>query len=325
MLQLGKIINYAKNYTDDVVRLVKQTDSQPVTCVIDSLPISPKLAGNLATDCFQRSDVLSFLRSGGSAKKLVKFSHEGSLNYSQLSDDFINSCDEMAMAIDDLNDRSFAKRISSSGDLFSYAEICNMKDCMKLEMTADDIIRCRGDYALYGILKDEVKLLSLDKIKHYIEEYVNKLQVFKKNDSASNFEYTKIINKFIKSSNDTIGVDTLYRGEQSRFQIKRLLKLLAEKNKHPDKLVKYTPDHLFSTTDDLSVLTDKYEYADKCFIKIIGVKGKCKGIDVNKLLDTKNKFFNQKEILLPSTCEFEVVEGHIENGRLMVTLRFISN
>ena len=290
------------------------------------MPKSVKLINNLATDCFQRSDVLSFLRSGTPAKKLIKFKHEGFLNFSRLSDDFAASCDEMTMALSDLKNKDLAKRIRESGDLFSFDEIVNMDNCLDMGMAADDIFRCRGDHSLLSILKGEVKLLSPEKIKHYIQEYVNKLEVFKKNDSASNFEYTKIINKFIKSSNDTtIGVDTLYRGEQSNTQIKRLVKLLTEKNMHPEKVIKYTPDHLYSTTDDLSVLTDKYEYADKCFVKITGVKGKCKGIDVNKVLGSNNKFFNQKETLLPSTSEFEVVEGHFENGRLMVTLRFISN
>ena len=51
------------------------------------------------------------------------------------------------------------------------------------------------------------------------------------------------------------------------------------------------------------------------------MKNRCKGLDINNLLQSKNKFFNQQEILLPSTTEFEVIEGFFESGRLFVTLK----
>ena len=256
-------------------------------------------------------------------KSEIGFANTGFFNRVHYVREFEKSMQEMKDALYCVGDKELAKKIKSTGDLYSFEEISKIEEMVGAGISAEKAIKCRGSEELLQISDGKVKLEPEATIKHMVEEYVNKLAVFKEKDKNNLFENTKKINKFINSQSGCIQESVLYRGEQSEDEIKRLLSLAIEKQQNPSKSVKYCPNHLFSTTSDLEVLTKDYDYADKCFIKIVGTEGKCKGIDVNKMIGSKNKFFSQKEMLLPSTSEYELVEGSIQDGRLFITLKYL--
>ena len=261
------------------------------------------------------------IRSGSK----VGFPGRGYFDIEKYSRRFSKSLQEMEDSLFCVSDRGLAQRLKSSGDMYTMEEISNIEELINnTNISVDKAIKCRGSERLLQMLDGNVKIESSSTIYHYLEDYVNRIMKFKAKDKENMGEITKKINKFINSKMGALTESVLYRGEQSETEITRLISLILEKQKNPDKVVKYGVDHLYSTTQDLRVLTHDYDYADKCFIKIIGVEGKCKGLNINEILGSKNKFFSQKEILLPSTSEFEVVDGCIQDGRLMVTLRFLS-
>ena len=311
------IINLATKYTDDIVGLGVRKWTKPTT--FEGLSYAEEIIG----DTFIRTTKNFLEQIRQSTKTTIKFKYKGFFNLAKKTNEYKNLIDEMDISLDCISNKELVKKIKTLGDYFSCEELSKMDELCRLGMNIDDVIFCRGDITKLGILTDKIRPKSLEEIKHYIKDYVNKLDVFKHNDESSNYECTKQINAFISSQKNFLIDDILYRGELSEYQINRLLKLILEKQSNPEKIIKYTPGHLFSTTNNLESLTHIFDYADKCFIKIIGISGKCKGVDVNDLLKTQNKFFNQNEILLSSTSEFEVIEGFVENGRLIITMKFL--
>ena len=310
----------AKNAINLVKRNLKPSAiSSPIGNVIE-FPCR-----SLQGDTFQQgSAILTKIKNRSAIS--VPFKEKGVFDLREYAKIFEELKDDMDIALSSIADNKsrilLAEKIKSSGGLFTVEELCNMEELYLLRRyELDDIIKCRGNLSKLGIYQGNVKLKSREEIKHIIEEYVNKLAVFKEKDIDSGYEYTKLINRFIDSQEKYLAQDILYRGEESKSQILTLLSLIAKKTENPAQIVKYFPDHLYSTTKSLESLTDIYHYADECFIRIIDVKNRCKGLDINNLLQSKNKFFNQQEILLPSTTEFEVIEGFFESGRLFVTLK----
>lgn len=315
---LNKGINFATKYIDDFgfgVRNYIKPDN------LKGLRILPDIIG----DTFSSTKKCLSEQLQKSTKTTVKFSNNGTFNLARKSKEFQELTEEMDLSLECISDSKLISAIKKSGDYFSGEELCNIDYLVgQTDENLDDILACRGNLARLGITKDKIKPKTLEEIKHMIKDYVNKLSVFKTFDKSANYEYTKQINAFINSQSKYLADDVLYRGELSEHEINRLLSLIIKKQKNPTQAITYSPGHLLSTTNNLRSLTDLYDYADKCFIKIIGTKGACKGVDVNDLLKSQNKFFNQSEILLPSTANFEVIEGFVENGRLFVTLKFLS-
>ena len=318
--QICDFVNHAGKYSDKAKTVIKHADS-PIQQSAEFLNSMPELLAK--TFIKDTSLSKSALTLPSVPKSDLVFKNKGGFNQNQYVRSFEQRIQDMREGLYCIDNKELKDAIKSSGDLYSFEEISKMEEMISGGISVQDAIKCRGSEELLQVFDGKVKPEPEVTIKHLVEEYVNKLAVFKEKDKNNFSENTKKINKFIETQSEYIQDSTLYRGEQSERQIHRLISLALEKQQHPQKTVKYAPNHLWSTTNNLKVLTDDYDYADKCLIKIVGTEGKCKGIDVNKMLGSKNRFFTQKETLLSGTSEFEVIEGHIENNRLMVTLKYI--
>ena len=317
--QISDLLCHNIRLTNSVKESCRHAENPVERCLKDIRYDSQMLAKTMIRDTSLGKSVLSLPAVN---KSDIVFETAGNFNRKNYARSYEQSMQEMKEALYCVDDKELAKKIKSTGDLYSLDEVSKIEELVQSGIPVEDAIRCRGSEELLQVLDGNVKLEPEMTIKHMVEEYVNKLAVFKEKDKNNFQECTKKINKFIESKTEYVKDSVLYRGEQSEVEIHRLLSLALEKQLNPHKTVKYAPNHLFSTTNRLETLTQDYDYADKCLIKIVGTEGKCKGIDVNKMIGSKNKFFSQNEILLSSTSEFEVVEGVIDNGRLVVTLKY---
>lgn len=221
----------------------------------------------------------------------------------------------------ELFSKDLVEHIKKSDDIFTIQDMFKMQELHELKQyKPDEIIKYRGSDVKLSNLKKSVNFKKEAEITKPLEEYIENISRFVNKEAQDLEVSSRKINKFIELKGNPIEQKTIYRGIIDDEEITRLLSKLNSKQ---NSKTFYSPSRITSTSKEFA---EALRASDKkCVLEIAvpnaGSSKAAKAIDVNKYYDAKkmkNDFAFQKELLLPSDCQFELINARKENGTIII-------